>query len=66
VSADETRHSRANEAQLISDSNELAKQKAQNGLRQFDAVIEIVEHHLTPDRPFPFGPLRFFISTVLR
>lgn len=56
MSADETRHSRAQDAELISDPDELAKQEAQNGLRQFDSVIEIVEHHLSPDRPFRFRP----------
>jgi Fic family protein len=56
VGADETRHSRAREAELISDPDELARQEALNGLRQFDAVIEIVEHHLAPDRPFRFRP----------
>jgi Fic family protein len=56
VDADETRHSRARDAELISDPDELAKQEARNGLRQFDAVIEIVEHHLSPDRPFRLRP----------
>ncbi len=56
MDAEETRHSRAHDAELISDPDELAKQEARNGLRQFDLVIEIVEHYLSPDRPFRFRP----------
>lgn len=56
MSADETRHSRAREIELLSDPDELARQEALNGLRQFDAVVEMVEHFLQPDRPFRFRP----------
>jgi len=56
LSADEPRQSRAREVELISDPDELARQEALNGLRQFDAVVEMVEHFLHPDRPFRFRP----------
>lgn len=50
------RHSRAFEAELISDPDELARQEARNGLRQFDAVMEMVDYFLQPDRPFKLRP----------
>jgi hypothetical protein len=37
------RHSQALEAELISDPDERARREARNGLRQFDAVIELTE-----------------------
>jgi Fic family protein len=57
---DNTRHSRALDAELISDPDKLAAREALNGLRQFDAVVEVVEHHLQPERPFRLRP-----STIL-
>jgi Fic family protein len=56
LSSEQTRHSRARDAELITDPDQLAKQEALNGLRQFDAVVEMVEYHLHPDRPFRFRP----------
>jgi len=50
---DKTRHSRALDAEIISDPDQRARQEALNGLKQFDAVIEMVETFLDPDRP-PF------------
>jgi Fic family protein len=50
---EETRHSRALDAEIISDPDQRARQEALNGLKQFDAVIEMVETFLDPDRP-PF------------
>jgi Fic family protein len=41
--ASKQRHSRAEEAQLITDSLELAQAEALNGLRQYDYGIEIVQ-----------------------
>jgi Fic family protein len=61
LSLDDTRHSRAHEAELIADPEQLAQQEALNALRQFDAVVEMVEYFLHPDRPFRFRP-----SHVLR
>jgi Fic family protein len=46
------RHSKALEAELISDPDALARQEARNGLRQFDAVMEMVDYFLQPERPF--------------
>jgi Fic family protein len=54
--ADATRHSKARDAELITDPELLAQQEALNGLRQFDAVVEMVEYFLHPDRPFRFRP----------
>jgi Fic family protein len=56
LNADDTRHSQALEAELIQDPDQLAQQEAANGLRQFDAVVEMVEYHLNPERPFRFRP----------
>ena len=56
MSGDQTRHSEAKEAELITDPDQLAKQEALNGLRQFDAVVEMVESFSHPERPFRFRP----------
>ena len=53
---DPTRHSRAREAELISDPDSLAAREAFNGLRQFDLVIDIVDYYQHEDRPFRFRP----------
>jgi hypothetical protein len=50
--ADETRHSRALEAQIISDPDELARKESFNVVEQFRAVADMVETFLQPDRPF--------------
>ena len=54
--ADEVRHSQALEAELIRDPELVAQTEVQNGLRQFQAVVEMVESFLDPDRPFKFRP----------
>jgi Fic family protein len=56
LSSDTTRHSRALDAELVTDPDELARQEARNGLRQFDRVVEMIEYFLHPDRPFRFRP----------
>jgi Fic family protein len=54
---DRTRHSRAFDAEIITDPEEQARQEALNGLRQFDAVLRMVESFLDPQRqPFKFRP----------
>ncbi len=53
---EEMRHSRADEAEIIADPELLARQEAQNGLRQFQAVVEMVETFLQPERSFKFRP----------
>lgn len=53
MSSDEqTRHSKALEAQIVSDPDEQAKIEARNGVRQFDAVTEMIEYFSTPERRF--------------
>lgn len=52
----EDRHSKALQAELVTDPQELAKREARNGLRQFDAVIEMIGAFLDPERPFKLRP----------
>ena len=52
----EDRHSKALEAELVADPSELAKREARNGLRQFDAVVEMIGSFLDPERPFKLRP----------
>lgn len=53
--SDLTRHSQAFDAEIITDPDLRARQEALNGLRQFDAVIRMVETFLDPERrPFKF------------
>ena len=54
--ADEVRHSQALEAELIRDPELVAQTEVQNGLKQFEAVVKMVENFLDPDRPFKFRP----------
>jgi Fic family protein len=54
LTPDETRHSHASDAELIKDPVALAEREALNGLRQFDTVVQMVEHFLQPERPFRF------------
>lgn len=49
---DEDRHSRALEAEIITDPVEKARKEAANGLRQIDAVNEMIEAWLQPERQF--------------
>ncbi|AFL86405.1 hypothetical protein Terro_0053 [Terriglobus roseus DSM 18391] len=54
---DPIRHSKAREAELISDPDDLARQEAFNVLRQFSTVVEMVETFVLPARqPFRFRP----------
>jgi Fic family protein len=53
---DLTRHSTARDAELITDPDSLAEREALNGLRQFDAVVEMVEYYQHENRPFRFKP----------
>jgi fido (protein-threonine AMPylation protein) len=54
--ADETRHSRALEAQIITDPDELARKESFNVVEQFRAVADMVETYLQPERPFKLRP----------
>lgn len=49
---DQERHSRALDAELISDPDLKAKKEVSNGLKQFDAVAERIEYFSHPERPF--------------
>jgi Fic family protein len=54
------RHSHAEDAQLLSDPDEIARREAENGLRQFNLAIEIIRSHVKDsDRPFRLraGPI---------
>jgi Fic family protein len=53
---DEERHSKALEIELIADPDQRARQEAENGVRQFDEVIERINYSLQPDRPFKLRP----------
>ena len=54
--SDEERHSKALEIELISDPKQKARQEAENGLRQYDEVIERITYSLQPERPFKLRP----------
>jgi len=53
---EQDRHSKAPEAELIADPIARARAEARNGLRQFDAVIELIEYFLSPDRKVRLRP----------
>ncbi len=53
---DQIRHSKALEAQIVSDPDKQAKIEARNGVRQFDAVTEMIEHFSDPQRKFKLRP----------
>ena len=50
------RHSEALEAELVADPNEKAKVEARNGVRQFDAVTELIEYFSDPEHKFKLRP----------
>jgi Fic family protein len=56
----EDRHSKAEDAQLLTDPDEIARREAENGLRQFNLAIEIIASFVR-DRERPFrmraGPI---------
>src|ERR1051325_773993 len=53
---EQTRHSKALEAQIVSDPDEQAKIEARNGVRQFDAVTQMIESFSDPERKFKLRP----------
>lgn len=53
---DQIRHSKALEAEIVSDPDEIAKIEARNGVHQFDAVTEMIEHFSDPERTFKLRP----------
>ncbi|HUZ71521.1 MAG TPA: hypothetical protein VMU87_00930, partial [Stellaceae bacterium] len=50
------RKSKAEAPDLITDPHEKARREADNGLRQYDQVLEIVEHYRDTKRPFKLRP----------
>lgn len=54
------RHSRAEDAELISDEEERARREASNALEQTSQVQEIIAQHVVDGRPFRLRP-----STIL-
>ena len=56
ASEDQDRHSKALDAELVSDPEEKARVEALNGVRQFDAVAEMIEHFSDPERKFKLRP----------
>lgn len=53
---DQDRHSKALEAELVTDPDEQARAEAANGVKQFDAVAELIEHFSDPERKFKLRP----------
>lgn len=53
---DNDRHSKAIEAELVTEPDERARVEARNGLRQFDAVIERIGYFLQPGYCFKLRP----------
>lgn len=54
------RHSEAEDAALLSDPDEIARREAENGLRQFTLVLDIIRSHVKDaERPFKLraGPI---------
>jgi Fic family protein len=54
------RHSHAEDAQLLSDPDEIARREAENGLRQFNLALEMIRASVKDkDRPFKLraGPI---------
>lgn len=54
--SDETRHSKARDAQIITDPDELARKESFNVIAQYRAVEEMIETFLEPERPFKLRP----------
>jgi len=55
MSEEPERHSHALEPSLVSDPDEIARIEARNGVRQFDAVTEMIEHFSDPERRGPIS-----------
>lgn len=52
--ADNTRHSKAHEAEVVTDPVLVAELEVANGLKQYNLVAEMVHTFLDPERPFRF------------
>jgi Fic family protein len=56
MSEEQERHSQALEPALVSDPDEIARIEARNGVRQMDAVTEMIEYYSHPERQFKLRP----------
>jgi Fic family protein len=54
--AQDDRHSHAETVRPLTNPDELARQEARNGLKQFDLMMEQISYWLHPDRPFRLRP----------
>jgi hypothetical protein len=54
--ADETRHSKALDPQIITDPDKLARKESFNTVAQYRSVEEMIEYFLEPERPFKLRP----------
>ena len=59
--ADPVRHSSASEAEVITDPELAAKVEGENGVRQFRAVLDMVESFLDRESPSSAGSRRRFL-----
>jgi Fic family protein len=50
------RHSQALEPELVSDPDEIARIEARNGVRQMDAVTEMIDYFIQPEHKFKLRP----------
>ncbi|TXL77090.1 Fic family protein [Vineibacter terrae] len=53
---DGRRHSRADEPEIVRDPEAVARREVDNGLRQFDHVVELVKEWVEPERTFKLRP----------
>jgi len=56
MSEEQDRHSKALEPTLVSDPDEIARIEARNGVRQTDAVTEMIEYFSHPEHKFKLRP----------
>jgi hypothetical protein len=66
--ANDDRHSRAEDAQLLSDPDEIARREAENGLRQFSLALEMIRGSVKDkERPFKLraGPILLLHKAAL-
>jgi hypothetical protein len=56
MSEEQDRHSKALDVELIADPIARAEAEAKNGIRQFDAVVELIDYFLSPDRKVRLRP----------
>jgi len=57
---DQIRHSKALEAEIVSDPDQIARIEAHNGVLQFDAVADMIETYSDSERKFKLRPSHLF------